>query len=121
MPDFSFLSDLIQSGPLAAVLLGTGLSFAATALGAAVVFVPMSQQKARTFQPLAMGFAAGIMIAASVWSLLIPAMEHAQENGVSGWLPTTGGFLLGVAFVALLDKITPHMHPALSLTARRCW
>ena len=58
-----------------------------------------------------MGFAAGIMIAASVWSLLIPAMEHAQENGVSGWLPTTGGFLLGVAFVALLDKITPHMHP----------
>lgn len=111
MPDFSFFTDLIQSGPLAAVLLGTGLSFAATALGAAVVFVPMSQQKARTFQPLAMGFAAGIMIAASVWSLLIPAMEHAQENGVSGWLPTTGGFLLGVAFVALLDKITPHMHP----------
>ena len=91
MPDFSFFTDLIQSGPLAAVLLGTGLSFAATALGAAVVFVPMSQQKARTFQPL--------------------AMEHAQENGVSGWLPTTGGFLLGVAFVALLDKITPHMHP----------
>lgn len=71
----------------------------------------MSQQRARKFQPLAMGFAAGIMIAASIWSLLIPAMEHAQENGANQWLPTTGGFILGVAFVALLDKITPHMHP----------
>lgn len=111
MTNFSFLTDLMQSGPIAAVLLGTGLSFAATALGAAVVFVPMSQQRARKFQPLAMGFAAGIMIAASIWSLLIPAMEHAQENGANQWLPTTGGFILGVAFVALLDKITPHMHP----------
>ena len=111
MTNFSFLTDLMQSGPIAAVLLGTGLSFAATALGAAVVFVPMSQQRARKFQPLALGFAAGIMIAASIWSLLIPAMEHAQENGANQWLPTTGGFILGVAFVALLDKITPHMHP----------
>ena len=54
MTNFSFLTDLMQSGPIAAVLLGTGLSFAATALGAAVVFVPMSQQRARKFQPLAM-------------------------------------------------------------------
>ena len=57
MPDFSFFTDLIQSGPLAAVLLGTGLSFAATALGAAVDFVPPSQQKARTNQTQAMGIA----------------------------------------------------------------
>ena len=76
MTNFSLLTDLMQSGPIAAVLLGTGLSFAATALGAAVVFVPMSQQRARKFQPLAMGFAAGIMIAASLWSLLILSLIH---------------------------------------------
>lgn len=111
MPDFIFATELFNYGPLAAVLFATGLSFAATALGAAVVFLPMSQHRARKVQPLAMGFAAGIMIAASVWSLLIPAMEQALENGTSGWLHTTGGFILGVAFVALLDKLTPHMHP----------
>ncbi len=111
MLDSSFVSGIIANGPLAAVLLGTGVSFAATALGAAVVFFPMEQKRAQKFQPLAMGFAAGIMIAASVWSLLIPAMEQAEEMGSAGWLPTTGGFILGVAFVALLDKITPHQHP----------
>ena len=122
MTNFSFLTDLMQSGPIAAVLLGTGLSFAATALGAAVVFVPMSTLGASLVflfrgrsmagaQRIFLSFAAGIMIAASIWSLLIPAMEHAQENGANQWLPTTGGFILGVAFVALLDKITPHMHP----------
>lgn len=111
MSDLTFAAEIFHSGALFAVLTGTGLSFAATALGAAVVFVPMSQRQAQKFQPLAMGFAAGIMIAASVWSLLIPAMEQAQEHGAAGWLPTSGGFILGVAFVALLDKIMPHMHP----------
>ena len=71
MTNFSFLTDLMQSGPIAAVLLGTGLSFAATALGAAVVFVPMSQQRARKFQPLAMGFAAGLF-SFIVWTFMPP-------------------------------------------------
>ena len=51
------------------------------------------------------------MIAASVWSLLIPAMEEAQAAGVAGWLPAGGGFVLGVAFLMLLDSLLPHLHP----------
>ena len=60
---------------------------------------------------MALGFAAGIMIAASVWSLLIPAMEAAEEAGGAGWLPACGGFILGVAFLLLLDELLPHLHP----------
>ena len=60
---------------------------------------------------MALGLAAGIMIAASVWSLLIPAMEAAEEAGGAGWLPACGGFILGVAFLLLLDELLPHLHP----------
>lgn len=111
MFNLPLLSDLARFDPLSAVLVGTGLSFAATVLGSAVVFLPMSRQSVGRYQPLAMGFAAGIMIAASVWSLLIPAMDQAEQTGASPALAGAGGFLLGVAFVALLDKILPHMHP----------
>jgi len=58
-----------------------------------------------------LGFAAGVMIAASVWSLLVPAIEEAQANGQVGWIPAAGGFILGVAFLYGLDKIIPHLHP----------
>ena len=112
MPDAALFLEFAASHPLAAVLAGTSLSFAATACGAAVVFMPLEQKRAQKFQPLALGFAAGIMIAASVWSLLIPAMELGGKNGDSGWIPATGGFVLGVLFVALLDRILPYMHPA---------
>ena len=58
-----------------------------------------------------LGFAAGVMIAASVWSLLIPSMEQAKELGMPEWLPAGGGFVLGGLFLLALDKALPHLHP----------
>ena len=88
---------------------GTGFTFFMTALGAALVFLfrgkiePMIQ---RVF----LGFAAGVMIAASVWSLLIPAIEEAEAAGTPGWIPAAGGFMLGIAFLLGLDRLLPHLH-----------
>ena len=61
-----------------------------------------------------LGFAAGVMIAASVWSLLIPSIEMAGEQGVPGWLPAAGGFALGALFLMVLDALMPHLHPGSS-------
>ena len=61
-------------------------------------------------QKLLMGFASGVMIAASVWSLLIPAIEIATEQGLTPWMPPAIGFLTGIGFLLLLDKIIPHLH-----------
>lgn len=96
--------------PVFLALLGTMFTFLATALGAATVFffkkdIPHGMQRAF------LGFAAGVMIAASVWSLLIPAMEMAQQAGGVAWLPAAGGFVLGAAFLLLLDRLLPHLHP----------
>lgn len=91
-------------------LLGTGFTCLATVMGAAMVFVfrkDMSDNMQRVF----LGFAAGVMIAASVWSLLIPAMEMAEELGQSPLLPVGGGFLLGGALLMGLDRLLPHLHP----------
>lgn len=62
-------------------------------------------------QRVFLGFAAGVMIAASVWSLLIPAIEEAEAAGGPGWLPAAGGFLAGAFFLQLLDLLLPHLHP----------
>ncbi|MDD2954869.1 MAG: ZIP family metal transporter [Oscillospiraceae bacterium] len=91
------------------VLIGTGFTFLATALGAAMVFFVRDSVPA-DFQRAFLGFAAGVMIAASVWSLLIPAVEMAQEQGMAGWLPAAGGFALGGLFLMLLDRLLPHLH-----------
>ena len=92
------------------VAAGTGFTFLMTALGAASVFF-FRKKISENIHRMALGLAAGIMIAASVWSLLIPAMEAAEEAGGSGWLPAAGGFILGVAFLLFLDEILPHLHP----------
>jgi len=63
------------------------------------------------FQQVFLGFAAGIMIAASVWSLLVPAIEEAEAQGLIGWIPAACGFALGVLFMLILDRIVPHIHP----------
>lgn len=89
---------------------GTGFTFMMTALGAASVFF-FRKTISENVHRMALGLAAGIMIAASVWSLLIPAMEAAEEAGGAGWLPACGGFILGVAFLLLLDELLPHLHP----------
>ncbi|MCE5196166.1 MAG: ZIP family metal transporter [Negativicutes bacterium] len=89
---------------------GTGFTFLMTTLGAAMVFL-FRKSMSGGIQKIFLGFAAGVMIAASVWSLLIPAIEEAQANGQIGWLPAAGGFILGIAFLYLLDQLIPHLHP----------
>ena len=89
---------------------GTGFTFLMTSLGAAVVFF-FRRQVTASAQRIFLGFAAGVMIAASVWSLLIPAIEEAEGAGQVGWVPAAGGFVLGVAFLMALDGILPHLHP----------
>ena len=89
---------------------GLGFIFLMTCLGSAVV-VFFRKSSPGKMQQVFLGFAAGVMIAASVWSLLIPAIEEAEEMGIPGWIPSAGGFLLGVLFLFCLDKIIPHLHP----------
>ena len=95
--------------PLALAFTGTMFTFLATALGAATVYF-FKKDIPQNIQRAFLGFAAGVMIAASVWSLLIPAMEMAAENGQNEWLPAAGGFVLGAAFLLLLDRVLPHLH-----------
>jgi ZIP family zinc transporter len=90
--------------------LGTGFTFLMTTLGAATVFFFTGEPKPR-FQKAMLGFAAGVMTAASVWSLLLPAIEQAGAQG-PGWLPAAAGMLLGVAFLAALDALLPHLRRA---------
>ncbi|HWR23856.1 MAG TPA: ZIP family metal transporter [Feifaniaceae bacterium] len=89
---------------------GTGFTFLMTALGAAMVFFFRKAMHANV-QKVFLGFAAGVMIAASVWSLLIPAIEEAEAAGQVGWIPAAGGFILGIAFLYALDRLIPHLHP----------
>lgn len=91
--------------------LGTGFAFLMTVLGAAVVFI-FKKDMGKSVQKAFLGFAAGVMIAASVWSLLIPAIEDTIERGGIGWIPAAGGFVLGGLFLLLLDTVMPHLHPA---------
>ncbi len=88
---------------------GTGFAWLMTSLGAAMVFFFKKEMKENIHKAF-LGFAAGVMIAASVWSLLIPAIEQAGEAGGIGWLPAAGGFLLGALFLMMMDKLVPHLH-----------
>ena len=88
---------------------GILIPFAGTTLGAAMVFCMRKEMNER-LQKLLLGFASGVMIAASVWSLLIPAIDMAEEKGGIAWIPAAGGFLLGMGFLLLLDTETPHLH-----------
>lgn len=86
-----------------------GIPFAGTVLGAAMVFFMRKEMNIR-LEKLLLGFASGVMIAASIWSLLIPAIEMSEEGGGLSWLPATAGFLLGMGFLLLLDSMVPHIH-----------
>lgn len=86
---------------------GTGFTFLMTALGAAMVFV-CSGITEMWFQKAVLGFAAGVMTAASVWSLLIPAIEQVEAGGcLPGWIPAAAGMLLGTGFLAGMDEVIP--------------
>lgn len=89
--------------------IGCGFTWLMTTVGSAVVFFFRSERK--LMHHIFLGFAAGVMIAASMWSLLEPAIEQATEMGIPGWLPAAGGFMLGVLFLMALDSYLPHLHP----------
>ncbi len=93
----------------AKVILGIILPFFGTALGASMVFFLKKEMKPG-LQKFLLGFAAGVMIAASVWSLIMPAIDMAEAAGQVAWIPAVVGFLGGIAFLLVLDSIIPHMH-----------
>ena len=97
-----------ELNPIMQALLATIFTWFLTAAGAAVVF-PAKQLSRRMLDAM-LGFAAGVMIAASCWSLLIPSIEMAEEWSIPAWVPATVGFLLGAAFLRLVDKLLPHLH-----------
>ena len=89
--------------------LGTGFTFLMTTLGAATVFFFSGEPRPK-FQKAMLGFAAGVMTATSVWSLLLPAIDQARAEGkLPGWLPAAAGMLLGVVFLAALDSLLPRL------------
>ena len=88
---------------------GTGFTFLMTTLGAAMVFLFRKQLNA-SIQRIFLGFAAGVMVAASIWSLLIPAIEQSEGMGKLSFLPAFIGFWVGVLFLLLLDRLIPHLH-----------
>ncbi len=88
---------------------GILIPFLGTALGAAMVFC-LKKQISEQLRKILTGFAAGVMVAASFWSLLQPALESSSALGKLSFLPAAAGFLSGVGFLLLLDIITPHIH-----------
>jgi len=107
------LEWLLEYNPVLLALGATLFTWGVTALGSAMVFFFKSiNQKVLNIM---LGFAAGVMIAASFWSLLAPAIEMAEERGTPGWVPAVVGFLSGGAFLFVVDKILPHVHMDLKI------
>lgn len=92
-------------------LIATLFTWAMTAIGAALVFTTKNMNQ--KFLDSMLGFAGGVMIAASFWSLLKPALDMAEGGNVPAWVPAAVGFMLGGIFLSLIDKILPHLHPTL--------
>jgi zinc transporter, ZIP family len=103
---FSSLDPILQA------FLATLFTWAMTAVGAAFVFGFKSMHE--RLVDLMLGFAAGIMIAASVWSLLIPSMDMAAADGLPRWMPALVGFVVGGLFLYGVDRVLPHLHPGFS-------
>ena len=91
------------------VFWGLAIPFLGTTLGSAMVFF-MKNKINNKIEKLLLGFASGVMIAASIWSLIMPSIDMAEEQGVISWIPATIGFLLGIFFLLILDSIIPHLH-----------
>jgi ZIP family zinc transporter len=90
-------------------IVGLLLPFVGTSLGSAMVFL-LKGSISHTLQRVLTGFAAGVMVAASFWSLLLPALEGSEHMGRLSFIPAAVGFLVGMGFLLLLDEVTPHMH-----------
>jgi ZIP family zinc transporter len=91
------------------VIAGLAIPLAGTTLGASMVFF-LKRSMRPNLQKFLLGFASGVMIAASVWSLLIPAIEMESSSGGIPWVPAVVGFLAGIAFLLILDSLIPHLH-----------
>lgn len=94
--------------PILQALIATCFTWAMTAAGAAVVF--MAKDISRKVLDLMLGFAGGVMIAASYWSLLAPAIEMSEGKDIPTWVPAVAGFLIGGVFLRIADKLLPHLH-----------
>ena len=91
------------------VALVLAIPFLGTVLGSGMVFLMKNKMNGKV-EKLLLGFASGVMIAASVWSLLIPSIDMAREQGDVEWIPAAIGFLLGIVFLLVLDSLIPHLH-----------
>ena len=91
------------------ITIGLLLPFLGTTLGAACVFL-LKERIPEHIQKALLGFASGVMVAASVWSLLIPSMNMGDETSPTRVIPAVVGFIAGIAFLLLMDKVTPHLH-----------
>lgn len=94
--------------PVLQALLATCFTWAMTAAGAAVVFT--AKDISRRILDAMLGFAAGVMIAASYWSLLAPAIEMSEGKDIPSWVPAVSGFLIGGIFLRVVDRLLPHLH-----------
>lgn len=101
----------MPTNPIVQALIATSFTWGMTALGAALVFT--ASAVSRRLLDTMLGFAAGVMIAASYWSLLAPAVELAEELGGPSWLSPTLGFLAGGVALGAIDRILPHLHPGM--------
>lgn len=99
---------IAQYSPIIQTLMGTFFTWGVTALGSAMVF--FTKEVSRKLLNGLLGFASGVMIAASYWSLLAPAIELSQDLAVPSWVPAASGFLLGGVFLFATDKLLPHLH-----------
>ncbi|HIW38527.1 MAG TPA: ZIP family metal transporter [Candidatus Jeotgalicoccus stercoravium] len=102
------LDFLMTLEPWQQALIATLFTWTMTGLGAAVVF--LTRGVSENFLNITLGFAGGIMVAASFWSLLSPAIEASADNPIGEWFPALIGFLAGALFIYLFDKIIPHRH-----------
>ena len=100
--------------PVVQALLATCFTWGMTALGASLVFG--TKNVPRKLLDAMLGFAAGVMIAASFWSLLAPAIELSAEGALPEWVPPVIGFLAGGVFLRLLDRLLPHLHPGMKMS-----
>lgn len=109
-----YIDWFMSQSPVIQALLATLFTWGVTALGASLVF--FFRKVDQKVMDAMLGFAAGVMIAASFWSLLAPAIEMAEDvSSLPKWMPALIGFMSGGLFLALLDKLMPHLHPGLSM------
>jgi ZIP family zinc transporter len=104
----AMMASFLQLNPVAQALVAGLFTWGMTGIGAATVF--LTREVSRKVLDWMLGFAAGVMIAASFWSLLVPAIELSQESGLPEWLPAAAGFLAGGVFLAAFDRLLPHLH-----------